>query len=427
MNLYTADAQTLASFFEVAGAGVVVFDVHADHARLLCANSAFIAMYDPDGGQQPDTGLALPPDILQTFDAHARQCASQLTPIEFEHPLEVMAMSQWQRVHMIPVSPKQGGDFVRIFAIAVDITDRRYREYELHITYARLKSIFDSSYEGIITFGTDQRIRTLNQAAAHIFGYAPDELVGQPLEILIPEHLRDRHQEHAHQFHLSPELRRAMANRIGISGLRKDGSEFMAEIAIAKIEVGGAMEFTAYVRDVSEQLRLMEELHLKAYTDPLTGLNNRWHMTEEAEKELVRAQRFSHPTTVMLIDLDDFKSINDRYGHHVGDQVLREAANICRRRSRQTDIIARWGGEEFLILLPETDIDGTLHLANRILKELNGLHAGVPRLGIHQITASIGVAMQHGGEDSFDTMVYRADQAMYIAKNSGKNRVVPAD
>ncbi len=429
MNLYTADPKMLAAFFEVVGAGVIVFDVHEQHEiTLLCTNHLFRAMYGLENLPSTKPGHELPQEVPRILRDRARECAQRLAPIDFEHPLQASNVdTRWQRVRMIPVFAHQEGRFARVFATVVDITAKRRLEQELQIAYARLRSIVDSSYEGIITIDTDQRIKTINEAALHIFGYSSDELVGQALDTLIPERFRARHPDYVRQFQDAHETARPMESRVEISGRRKDGSEFMAEVSIAKIDVGTELELAAFVRDVSEHMSLIDELHLRASTDPLTGLYNRRHMTEAAAKELTRAMRFGHPAAVVLIDLDDFKGINDIHGHHIGDKVLLKASSVCRRQIRQSDILARWGGEEFLLLLPETDGAGAMRFAERIQDGLKRLQEEVPELGERRITASIGITAHRDEDDSFEAMVHRADQAMYTAKNTGKNKIVLVD
>jgi diguanylate cyclase (GGDEF)-like protein/PAS domain S-box-containing protein len=428
MNLYSADAAMLATFFEAVGAGVIVFDVHDQHALTpLCTNAAFRALYGLEHQSSTGQGDALLQEIPRILGDRARECVLNLTPIDFEHPLKTSAATRWQRVRMIPVSAQGNGGYARVFATVVDVTAKRRLEQEIQIAYARLRSIFDSSSEGIITIDTDQKIKTINEAAMNIFGYSSDEAVGQTMDILIPERFRARHPHYVRQFHDSEEITRPMENRIEITGRRKDGSEFMAEVAIAKVDAGTDLELAAFVRDVSEHMRLMDELHLRASTDPLTGLYNRRHMFEAAAKELNRAMRFGHPASVVLIDLDDFKGINDTFGHLIGDKVLREVSSVCQHQIRQSDIIARWGGEEFLLLLPETDGVGAMRFAERLQEGLKRIQKDAPELEARRVTASIGIAAHRDEDDSFEAMVRRADEAMYTAKNTGKNKIVPAD
>lgn len=421
MNLYSADAQTLTSFFEVVGAGIIVFDVDNQHdVTPLYINKTFRSMY----GSHEELPHKLPEELTHVFDGHARDCSRQLAPIDFEHSLA--SGRQWLRVRMIPAFPEHDTNTVRIFATIVDITAKRNLEEDLQVANARLGSVIDSTYEGVVTIDTNRTIKSFNQAACSIFGYTPDEIIGQKLETLIPECFRAQHPAYVQQFQKSSDTVRPMESRVEIRALRKNGSEFNAEISIAKIKVSGEMEFTAFVRDISEHMRLLDELHYRASTDPLTGLHNRRHTIEEATKELIRARRFSHPAAAMLLDIDDFKSINDVYGHHIGDQVLQEAAKVCRDQARQLDIVARWGGEEFFLFLPETDIGGAMHLAERILDDLRGMHADIEQIGNRQVTASIGVSELRVNDDTIELMVNRADRAMYTAKNTGKNKVLSA-
>lgn len=420
MDLYEIDPSMLDSISEVVGAGVAVFDVRNSHdIKLVSTNSTFRSMY---GLTSQEHNTMLTKDLIDVLGNASIDCAQQLAPIDLEHTLNDRPV--WLRVRKIPVLPKQEREVVRIFVTVVDITVKRRLEQDLQVANARLSSIIDSSFEGIITIDTQQRIKSFNHAASRIFGYMPKEVIGQPLEMLIPERFRAQHPDYVKNFQQSNDTFRAMETRVEINALRKSGLEFMAEISLAKINVGGTLEFCAFIRDISEHLRLVDELHRRASTDPLTGLHNRRYTTEEAEKELLRVKRFSHPISVILIDLDDFKSINDDHGHLIGDQVLQHTAVLCRQEARESDIVARWGGEEFVLVLPETDMDGAGNLAERILNQLHRLHFGISELGDRRITASIGVSAWNAEGDGFEEMVYRADQAMYNAKTSGKDKVI---
>lgn len=414
------DSKMLASFSETVGAGIAVFDVKDAHdIQLLSTNSALRAMY---GLTTKEHGAMLRNDLMDVFGNTSRECARQLMPMDFDHALN--GNTVWLRVRMIPFVPKQEGGIVRIFVSVVDITANRRLEQNLQVANTRLYDVVDSSLEGIVTVDTDQRIKSLSKAAHDIFGYTDEEIIGQPLALLIPERFRAKHTKYVLDFQGSRDTTIPSESRMEIWGRRKDGSEFLAEIAISKINVGGILEFRASIRDVSEHLRLIDELYIRASIDPLTCLHNHHHMLEEAEKELVRAKRFSHPVSVIWIDLDDFKSINDTYGHLIGDQVLMQIARICKQEVRLTDIVARWGGEAFLLLLPETDVDGAVCLARRILNQLHGLHLGISQLGKRRITASIGISGWRGDSDNFDAMVHRAGHAMHNAKTSGKDKII---
>ena len=220
---------------------------------------------------------------------------------------------------------------------------------------------------------------------------------------------------------------RPMEARAEVKGLRSDGSIFPAEVSIAKILVHCDIEFTAVVRDISTQIRLLEELHLRATTDLLTGLSNRRHLVEMMEAEIERCERYDHPMSLLLLDADDFKSINDNFGHGTGDLVLQAIADKMQGHARKLDMAARWGGEEFCILLPETSIANARTVAERLLEDLHTINRSIPELGDLVVSASIGVAVYRRGNDNVDQLVSRADEAMYAAKNSGKNKVCLAE
>ncbi|WP_220465595.1 diguanylate cyclase [Colwellia sp. BRX10-3] len=176
--------------------------------------------------------------------------------------------------------------------------------------------------------------------------------------------------------------------------------------------------------DVTELYKLKEEFKKLANTDPLTNLYNRRFFTEQAEKEYHRAKRYSLSLTIFTIDIDHFKSINDKFGHPAGDQVLIEVAKQLKASLRQTDILARIGGEEFSILLPETSAQAAMVLAERIRNEQNKLTIMGDWQGEIKLSVSIGVSSIISNDESFDTMFSRADKALYQAKNYSRNKVM---
>ena len=186
-------------------------------------------------------------------------------------------------------------------------------------------------------------------------------------------------------------------------------------------------------RDITEQReaeatrkKLLDELERRATTDPLTGLANRRAGREALERETALARRHGHALSVALFDIDHFKKVNDDLGHDVGDVVIREFARVLRLAARATDVVARWGGEEFLVLLLHTDLEGGRIFGERI-REL--LAKGQPwealrdpKTGhLRQITASCGIATL--APDDEGDLVRRADEALYDAKRAGRDRV----
>jgi len=176
-------------------------------------------------------------------------------------------------------------------------------------------------------------------------------------------------------------------------------------------------------RDVTEVQGLLARLRDMASTDELTGLDNRRKFFEDATRELEIAKRSERSLSVFIVDLDHFKLVNDQWGHAAGDEVLREAAARMRHCLRKTDFIGRYGGEEFAVLLPDTDASGLAALAERLRVSV----AATPvRYGdiLIPVTASVGVStMQSGAKCSLESILDAADQALYAAKDAGRNRV----
>jgi diguanylate cyclase len=187
----------------------------------------------------------------------------------------------------------------------------------------------------------------------------------------------------------------------------------------ATVEV---QEAEARIKELEAQLQHMSEL---VREDQLTGSLNRRGLDDVFERESARADRRGSPLCVALLDLDNFKKLNDTYGHLVGDNALRHLVKVVKDTLRSMDVIARFGGEEFLILLPETAVEAAAAAMVRVQRELTKhffLHDNEKTL----ITFSCGVALRHQNEDQASLMA-RADRAMYQAKTSGKNRVVIAE
>jgi diguanylate cyclase (GGDEF)-like protein len=179
-------------------------------------------------------------------------------------------------------------------------------------------------------------------------------------------------------------------------------------------------------RDNTDSVLLVEKLQELATIDPLTRLYNRRYFLDQAERQLVRLARGEKPVSVLMLDLDHFKTVNDTMGHAAGDEVLKGAAAIIASCVRGVDVVARFGGEEFICLLPETGEDGALLVANRICEGIRNFvfrsHEGAEI----SITISIGVRSVpyvHSG-DNLDLLIADADVALYRAKVEGRNRVV---
>jgi diguanylate cyclase (GGDEF)-like protein len=166
-------------------------------------------------------------------------------------------------------------------------------------------------------------------------------------------------------------------------------------------------------------------------TDPLTGVANRRLLMRRLREEVDRCRRYEHPVSCIMVDLDHFKQINDRYGHTAGDRMLVQVAEALKRGLRSSDLLARYGGEEFVLLLPETTQELALEIAKRHHREITHLQLQYDRRENIEITASFGVAeltgAGHGDSEGAEVLIKQADAAMYAAKRAGRNRIVAAD
>lgn len=176
-----------------------------------------------------------------------------------------------------------------------------------------------------------------------------------------------------------------------------------------------------YTRDELKQA--LVELEKLATTDPLTGIANRRHLLVLGEREFQRTHRYKNPFSVLMIDIDHFKLINDNYGHSIGDKALKIMADVTVNALRKVDIFGRFGGEEFVVFLPETKADEALVVAERIREAIATTPIYVDDQTIH-ITVSIGVTIYNSSEISLDGLLMEADKALYDAKKQGRNQVV---
>jgi len=178
-----------------------------------------------------------------------------------------------------------------------------------------------------------------------------------------------------------------------------------------------------YKQNMSELLSEVEHknglLKRLSITDKLTGLNNRIKIDEVLNSNLNMFERYENVFSVILLDIDHFKKVNDTYGHPIGDEVLKDFAKILKQNARITDVVGRWGGEEFMIIASETDSVGATKFATTIKQAIND-HV-FPKVGV--VTASFGLSQIKTG-DSIEDVVNRADLALYSAKESGRNKVV---
>lgn len=252
------------------------------------------------------------------------------------------------------------------------------------------------------------RIIDANPMLAELYARPLHELVGQPLTALFET-----------DDDLTTQLAVADSRPRDRQALRSNGSPFAAELSVTSLEDGSRV---AEIRDVSVRKALEKELRSLAFRDPLTGALNRRAFAERAEHELLRSRRNGTPLCLAIFDLDHFKQVNDRYGHAIGDQVLQRFSQLCQERIRRTDLFARFGGEEFVLLMPDTNQDQAASLLDHLREHWASERLDSPQ-GVFRSTVSIGLA-QVGDLSPLEYWLEHADAALYQAKSTGRNRVI---
>ncbi len=360
------------------------------------------------------------------FRDRLHDCFSSGIPQEFEQAYDLEdSGTHWWRLSLKPFRHTEGGDAVlEILITGLDITTKMELARQLQISTSRFRLVVAAAYDGIITMDQEHNITLFNRAAENLFGYDSSEMIGQPLLRLIPEPYRSRHDSYVHQFARSPVNSRQMNERNRIHGLHRDGSLLPVEIAISKINVDGLLEFTAIIRDIADQVRLMDLLRKQAETDQLTGLPNRRGFLDVMD--ICLRDHPNETLSVLMLDIDHFKIVNDTYGHDAGDEVLTVLANVGTAVTNKVGVFARWGGEEFMVALPRTSLEQAqaiaeqlrLTIANQDFK--HEWHTGQPVA----FTVSVGVATRASGETDTAAILKRVDEALYKAKEGGRNQVM---
>jgi diguanylate cyclase (GGDEF)-like protein/PAS domain S-box-containing protein len=275
--------------------------------------------------------------------------------------------------------------------------------------------VFDAAPDGILVVDRQGRILAANPAMARLCGREPSALMGQPLDVLMPMTARSSHHAHLQRFFADPHPR-PMGAVASLELRRADGVQVPVDIALGAGEYHGQPCAVAFVRDVTETRRLTERLQHLAAHDPLTGLANRAQLRARLHDALAAAQRSGHTMALLLVDLDDFKRINDVHGHPVGDAVLQGVAERLRGSVRTDDVVARLGGDEFAVLLPRVDGPAdALRVADKVLLALQCAPVTVGDLRL-EVGGSVGVACGPQDGADIEALLRAADLALYASK-----------
>jgi diguanylate cyclase (GGDEF)-like protein/PAS domain S-box-containing protein len=311
--------------------------------------------------------------------------------------------------------------FVGVMAVlslvfAAEVTQHKRSVERVEQMAERFEIAVESAPNAMVMVDRGGKIALVNSQAVKMFGYNREELIGQSVEVLIPERFRGGHPGHRTEFSSSPQAR-PMGEGRDLYAVRKDGSEFPVEIGLNPIETDDELLVMSAIVDITERKRAEEQIRHLAVTDPLTGLANYRRLLEVLDSEIMRHSRNGRSFAVLLLDLDKLKKINDAHGHLVGSRALCRVANILRIHCRAIDTPARYGGDEFVLVLPETESAAAAQVAQRVSEQVNS-DGDEP-----SISVSIGIAVYPQDGKTIDELFVAADRALYRDKDTSERKL----
>jgi diguanylate cyclase (GGDEF)-like protein/PAS domain S-box-containing protein len=313
-------------------------------------------------------------------------------------------------------------DSSTLMAVIQDITGAIERENRIRDDQQRFHAIFENIRDcAICTVALDGRIEGWNRSLNRIGGWEPADVTDVPVDVFFPRRkdglpygtaLIERASQHG-------------TAEIETWSARENGSTFWGNTVATALpdRKGCASGFVLVIRDLTARKQIEDRLVALASTDPLTLASNRRAGDERLAEAFGRWRLYGRGFVVLMIDCDHFKATNDRWGHDGGDAVLIALVGLCRQSTREIDVTIRWGGEEFLLLLPETGRDVALAVAERLRHTVEAANVECNGQFI-RFTVSIGIAEPDETDACADDTVRRADRALYSAKSAGRNRVV---
>ncbi|WP_028534488.1 sensor domain-containing diguanylate cyclase [Paludibacterium yongneupense] len=316
------------------------------------------------------------------------------------------------------------GQPIRLCGTHTDVDKLKRAEQALEDSEQRFRGIFENAAIGIAQIGLDGGLLNFNDAFCTIIGHRREELE-RPGSMAEPFSLR-----------VDLDITRQDLNRL-FEGqvacleiekryLRCDAEPVWVHLSASLVsDADGQPQYIiSTFQNITARKKLQEELEVQARLDGLTGVNNRRYFLERSVIELSRSARYGNPLSLLMIDIDHFKHVNDTWGHKAGDSVLQRLGHVFRDGLREVDIIGRMGGEEFAILLPMTGSLRAVEVAERLRTHVAGCLIEVDSTLTLSVTISVGVSTLQATEGSIDALLSKADQGLYLAKANGRNRVV---
>ena len=366
----------------------------------------------PDCAGQPITAL-LPPEASAAMMAALHDAHTTGHSQGREYPLHLP--NQKLRWFELSGTLKAGNPLdpvSHVILLARDITTRKRAEEQLKLA----SHFFEGSSEGFVITDAHQRIIKVNRTFTQITGYSVEEMLGKsPAALSSGRHSRSFYRQMWQQINAVGQWQGEVWNR------RKNGEVYPEWLSITRVPdaQGQTAYYLAIFSDTSQRKEQEARIRYLAYYDPLTGLANRSLLKDRAQHDLAQCKRHQTPLSLLFIDLDHFKQINDSLGHQVGDQLLKQVGERLGQQVREQDTVARMGGDEFVTVLPETNDEGAALVARNFLERLSQPY----QVGPHELTVtpSIGIALYPNDGTDFDTLYRCADTAMYRAKQNGRS------
>lgn len=288
------------------------------------------------------------------------------------------------------------------------------------------QAILDNMADGVITINTLGLMESFNKAACSIFAYESHEAIGRNVSMLMPSAIEVQHDGYLERYRFTGEAR-VVGVRREVEGRRKDGSRFPMSLAVSKVTRNGKTTFIGLVRDLTQHHLDLKKIQELAFYDPLTNLPNRRLLMDRLNQAMVTSIRTGEHGGVIFLDLDHFKLLNDTLGHDVGDMLLKQVATRLESCVREGDSIARFGGDEFVVLLEALsaqESDAAAQAKTVALKILDTLGQAYDLGEItYNSTPSIGIVLLMADRESMDDVLKKSDVAMYQAKTAGRNTI----
>ncbi|MDH3325962.1 MAG: EAL domain-containing protein [Gammaproteobacteria bacterium] len=287
----------------------------------------------------------------------------------------------------------------------------------------RIRAVTDNIVDGVVTITNGGLIDTINPAVEHIFGYSESELIGMSVDMLIPpSDIADERDTFLLEDFDNGRKKVIVGVAREIFGLKKNGVVFPMDLAVSEMHLGDEYYYVGILRDITGRKARIAALHYQAMHDALTDLPNRSLLLDRLQQAIRSAERSDNSLSLLLLDLDRFKEVNDTLGHHVGDKLLQQIAQRLKQVFRESDTVARLGGDEFCLLLPTATIEQAMLIAKKVILAVEKtLYIEGHSLSVG---ASIGVASFPVHGDNPLMLLQRADVAMYVAKRSNRGFTV---